>query len=90
MDKLAYTEVRYPYAIVRACSELPYAPAFVEMPDGFLRIVLKIVQKINLLNPFSEIFASRQTLADESGSHSIQSIERSAGLRNKTSLNESA
>lgn len=67
MDKLAPTEIRYPYAIVRACSELPYLSTFIEMPDGFLRVVLKIVQKINLRNPFSEIFASRQTLADEAG-----------------------
>lgn len=87
MDKLAHTEIRYPYAIVRACSELPYVPAFIEMPDGFLRIVLKIVQKINLLNPFSEIFASRQTLADESGK-SLDSVHRAIHWLEKQNLIE--
>ena len=76
MDKLAPTEIRYPYAIVRACSELPYLSPFVAMPDGFLRVVLKIVQKINLRNPFSEIFASRKTLADEAGK-SLDTVHRS-------------
>lgn len=76
MDKLAPTEIRYPYAIVRACSELPYLSPFAAMPDGFLKVVLKIVQKINLRNPFSEIFASRQTLADEAGK-SIDTVHRS-------------
>ena len=87
MDKLAPNEVRYPYAIVRACSELPYVPAFIEMPDGFLRIVLKIVQKINLSNPFSEIFASRQTLADESGK-SLDSVHRAISWLEKANLIE--
>ena len=76
MDKLAPTEIRYPYAIFRACSELPYLSPFAAMPDGFLKVVLKIVQKINLRNPFSEIFASRQTLADEAGK-SLDTVHRS-------------
>ena len=87
MDNLAPNEIRYPYAIVRACSELPYVPAFIEMPDGFLRIVLKIVQKINLSNPFTEIFASRQTLAEESGK-SLDSVHRAISWLEKANLIE--
>lgn len=87
METLAPTEIRYPYAIVRACSELPYTSAFLEMPDGFLRIVLKIVQKINLRNPFSEIFASRQTLAVESGK-SLDSVHRAISWLEKQNLIE--
>lgn len=87
MDSLAPSEIRYPYAIVRACSELPYIPAFLEMPDGYLRIVLKIVQKINLKNPFSEIFASRQTLARESGK-SLDSVHRAIAWLEKQNLIE--
>ena len=87
MDKLAPTEIRYPYAIVRACSELPYLSPFAAMPDGFLKVVLKIVQKINLRNPFSEIFASRQTLADEAGK-SLDTVHRSIQWLEKHNLIE--
>ena len=75
MDKLAPTEIRYPYEIVRACTDLPYHPKFAQMPDGFLKVVIKIVQKINLRKPFTEIFASRQTLADEAGK-SLDTVHR--------------
>ena len=67
--------VNYPYAIFRACSELPYQPAFSDMPDGYIRVVFRIIQKINLSKPTSEIFASRGTLAEESGK-SLDSVHR--------------
>lgn len=65
----------FPYAITKACTTLHHAPDFSALPDGFLRIVIRIVQKINLSKPFSSIFASRSTLAEESGK-SLDSVHR--------------
>ena len=65
----------FPYPITKACTALPHLPAFSELPDGFLRIVLRIVQKINISRPFSEIFATRITIAEESGK-SIDTVHR--------------
>lgn len=55
----------FPIQILQACSSFLYHPAFEELPDGYIRVVTKIIQKINLDKPESEIFASRSTLADE-------------------------
>lgn len=65
METLAPTN--FPYVITRACTALPHTPAFRTLPDGFLRVVLRIVQKINIKSPFAGIFASRATIAEESG-----------------------
>lgn len=65
METLAPTN--FPYLITRACTSLPHAPAFSDLPDGYLRIVLRIIQKINLKCPYSAIFASRATIATEAG-----------------------
>lgn len=73
MEQLVPTN--YPYLITRACTALPYTQEFQKLPDGFLRIVLKIVQKIDLKLPFKAIFATRATLAAESGK-SIDIVHR--------------
>ena len=73
METLAPTN--FPYLITRACTALPHIPVFHAMPDGFLRIVLRIVQKINLKSPYTGIFASRATIAEESGK-STDSVHR--------------
>lgn len=77
MDSLVqnFSTSNFPYPILRACAELPYSVAFRELPDGFIKIVIKIIQKINLKSPFSEIYASRQTLANEAGK-SLDSVNR--------------
>ena len=73
METLAPTN--FPYLIARACTALPHTPAFQELPDGFLRIVLLIVQKINIKNPYTSIFAARATIATEAGK-STDSVHR--------------
>lgn len=65
METLAPTN--FPYLIARACTALPHIPAFHDLPDGYLRIVLRIVQKINIKCPYTGIFASRATIANEAG-----------------------
>ena len=50
-------------------------PVFKELPDGFLRVVVRIVKKINLRAPRSAVVASRSTLAAESGK-SVETVHR--------------
>lgn len=61
------TAITYPGAISRACAALDEIPEFRAMPDGYLRVVLRIIKKINLARFSSPIVASRSTLAAESG-----------------------
>ena len=65
----------YPSSIARAISAIDEVPAFKELPDGFLRIVVRIIKKIVLRNPTKAILASRATLAEESGK-SIETVHR--------------
>lgn len=65
----------YPSHIARACASLDESPQFKTMPDGYLRVLLRIIKKINLSSPFSPIFASRGTIAQESGK-SIETVHR--------------
>lgn len=65
----------YPSHIARACASLDESPQFKTMPDGYLRVLLRIIKKINLSCPFSPIFASRGTIAQESGK-SIETVHR--------------
>ena len=65
----------YPSHIARACASLDESPLFKTMPDGYLRVLLRIIKKINLSCPFSPIFASRGTIAQESGK-SIETVHR--------------
>lgn len=65
----------YPSLINRACAILDELPEFQELPEGYLRVMLRIVKKINLAAPMSPIFAKRSTLATESGK-SIETVHR--------------
>lgn len=75
MDIHAPTLTIYPSMISRACAALDESHLFKDMPDGFIRIVFRLVKKINLANPYSPIFASRGTIATESGK-SIETVQR--------------
>ena len=67
--------VIYPSAIARACTALDETPFFRDMPDGYLRVVTRIIKKINLHHLKSPIVASRLTLARESGK-SLETVHR--------------
>lgn len=65
----------YPVAIQRACAALDEAPVFKGLPDGYLRVVLRLIKKINLAQLTAPIVASRATLARESG-RSVETVGR--------------
>lgn len=65
----------YPSLISRACAVLDESPEFKDAPDGYLRVILRIVKKINLKRLSSPIVASRATLANESGK-SVETVHR--------------
>ena len=65
----------YPSGISRAISAIDEIPAFKDLPDGFLRVIVRIIKKINLRTPKNPIVASRNTLAEESGK-SVETVHR--------------
>ena len=65
----------YPVAIQRACAALDESPVFRDLPDGYFRVVLRIIKKINLAQLAAPIVASRTTLARESG-RSVEAVGR--------------
>lgn len=67
MTTIVCDTTTYPGAIARACAALDEAPAFKDLPDGYLRIVVRIVKKINLARLSAPIYARRATLAAEAG-----------------------
>jgi len=67
--------VVYPSAIARACSALDEAALFRDLPDGYFRVLIRIVKKINLARLLAPIVASRATLARESGK-SVETVHR--------------
>lgn len=67
--------VVYPSLISRACAALDESQAFKDVPDGYLRVILRIVKKINLKRLDSPIVASRAKLAEESGK-SVETVHR--------------
>jgi len=69
------TAVVYPSAIARACSALDEAALFRDLPDGYFRVLIRIVKKINLARLLAPIVASRATLAKESGK-SVETVHR--------------
>lgn len=69
------TAVVYPSAIARACSALDEATLFRDMPDGYFRVLIRIIKKINLARLMAPIVASRATLARESGK-SVETVHR--------------
>lgn len=68
-------QTTYPSVINRACAMLLEGDSFTNMPDGYIRIVMRIIKKINIAKPHAAIFASRARLASESGK-SICSVHR--------------
>lgn len=69
------TAITYPGAISRACAALDEIAEFRAMPDGYLRVLIRIIKKINLATFSAPIRASRTTLANESGK-SIETVGR--------------
>lgn len=69
----------YPALIKQACSLIDEIPAWRDYPDSCLRVLLRLIKKINLENPFAPIFAKRETLATESNK-SIETVYRTIRL----------
>ena len=67
--------ILYPSLIHRACSLFDEWDFLKKQPDGFFRVILRIVKKINLKRPHAAVFAKRATLAIESG-QSVQTVNR--------------
>jgi hypothetical protein len=67
--------VVYPSLISRACAALDESPVFKDVPDGYIRVILRIIKKINLKRLNSPILASRAKLAEESGK-SVETVHR--------------
>ena len=74
MTFIAQTVV-YPSLISRACATLDESEVFKNAPDGYLRVILRIVKKINLKRLTAPILASRAKLAEESGK-SVETVHR--------------
>jgi hypothetical protein len=56
----------YPLSILKGCASIDEVPEFRDLPDGFIRVVMRLVKKISVATPFQPIFARRETLARES------------------------
>lgn len=67
--------VVYPSPINRACALIDESPIFRDLPDGYLRIIIRLIKKISLRNPTQAIIVARETLANESGK-SIETVHR--------------
>lgn len=71
INEIQNSSVYYPETIVRGCANLDEGKEFSEMPDGYIRIVMRLIKKIDLKNPEKAIFARRSTLAKESGKSEV-------------------
>lgn len=67
--------VLYPSLIHRACSILDEWDFLREQPACFIRVIFRIVKKVNLKRPNAAVFARRATLAKESG-QSVETVNR--------------
>ncbi len=65
----------YPLSILIGCAALDEVDAFHALPDGFWRVVTRLVKKISVSSPYQAIFARRDTLARESGK-SVETVGR--------------
>lgn len=65
----------YPGAIARACAVIDETPIFRDLPDGYLRVLVRIIKKISIARPTTPIVAARGTLARESGK-SVETVGR--------------
>jgi hypothetical protein len=67
--------VTYPSVIARACAAIDESPVFRDLPDGYFRVVVRIIKKLSIARPTAPIVASRSTLAAESGK-SVETVQR--------------
>lgn len=74
-QKMNTIPVIYPSAIARAVCALDELPAFRDMPDGYLRVLIRIIKKLNVRKPLSAVVAARTTIARESGK-SVETVQR--------------
>src|ERR1017187_6317305 len=65
----------YPMTILRGCASVDEVEAFKDLPDGFIRVVMRLIKKIDVSIPQKAIFAQRATLARESGK-SCETVNR--------------
>lgn len=65
----------YPSRINRACAILDEIDAFRDIPDGHLRVLIRLVKKINLRALRSPIIVTRETLSRECG-RSVETVQR--------------
>jgi hypothetical protein len=65
----------YPSPINRACALIDESQVFRDLPDGYLRIIIRLIKKISIRNPSQAIVVARETLAEESGK-SIETVHR--------------
>lgn len=70
-QQIEFKAVNYPLTIVRGCAALDEIPEFSSMPDGYLRILMRLIKKIDVIKPEKAIFARRSTLSKESGKSEI-------------------
>jgi hypothetical protein len=61
----------YPITVVRGCAAIDEIVEFNNMPDGFIRVIMKLIKKIDVMHPEKPIFARRKTLALESGKSDV-------------------
>lgn len=57
----------YPISVLRGCASIDEVDAFKDLPDGYIRVVMRLVKKIDVITPEKAIFARRDTLAKEAG-----------------------
>ncbi|CAG0961906.1 hypothetical protein RHDC4_00742 [Rhodocyclaceae bacterium] len=65
----------YPLSILIGCAALDEIDAFFDLPDGYWRVLARLVKKISVATPSQAIFARRETLARESGK-SVETVGR--------------
>lgn len=65
----------YPLSILIGCAAIDEIDAFQNLPDGFWRVLTRLVKKISVATPYQSIFARRETLARESGK-SLETVGR--------------
>lgn len=57
----------YPMTVLRGCASIDEVAEFKDLPDGFIRVVMRLIKKIDVMTPEKPIFARRDTLAREAG-----------------------
>lgn len=74
-DVISGSAVIYPSAISRACAAIDETVMLMSCPDGYLRVLIRLIKKIDCQMPWKPIFASRETISRESGK-SLETVAR--------------